>query len=117
MLQYLWFIFAKQKLVCLLKIILDFCCQQKINILCGCKWKIYLIHHLIILFYLLIQRFKDWKDLSESELFPGLESEPLKKGAHCTRCGHLGEYILNNEKDFCYYKLYLAICLHMFFSC
>lgn len=38
----------------------------------------------------ILQRFKDWKNLSESELFPGLENKPLKKGAHCNRCGHLG---------------------------
>lgn len=66
--------------------------KKKIKILWESKWKIYLTHRLIIPFYFLIQRFKDWRDLSESELFPGLESQPLKRGAHCNRCGHLGEY-------------------------
>ncbi|XP_035224511.1 flap endonuclease GEN-like isoform X2 [Stegodyphus dumicola] len=38
----------------------------------------------------ILQRFKDWKQLSESDLFPGYDSKPLKKSTHCSRCNHTG---------------------------
>ncbi|GBM56740.1 Flap endonuclease GEN 1 [Araneus ventricosus] len=40
--------------------------------------------------YDLLQRFQDWKQKSESELFPGYETDIKKKGTHCKNCSHLG---------------------------
>nr|XP_042897559.1 flap endonuclease GEN isoform X2 [Parasteatoda tepidariorum]XP_042897560.1 flap endonuclease GEN isoform X2 [Parasteatoda tepidariorum]XP_042897561.1 flap endonuclease GEN isoform X2 [Parasteatoda tepidariorum] len=37
----------------------------------------------------LLKRFEEWKEKSESELFPGYNAS-LKKCSHCTRCDHLG---------------------------
>ncbi|XP_055936286.1 flap endonuclease GEN homolog 1-like [Argiope bruennichi] len=48
----------------------------------------------------LLQRFQDWKQKSESELFPGYEADVKKKETHCTRCSHLGS-TTKHKKEGC----------------
>ncbi|CAL1268476.1 unnamed protein product [Larinioides sclopetarius] len=50
--------------------------------------------------YDLLQRFQDWKQKSESELFPGYEAVMKKKQPHCTRCSHLGS-TTKHKKEGC----------------